>query len=285
MPANILNGKHLAQQKLNKLQNIIDDCSSRFHRRPSLAVILIGNLRASRVYIKYKIAACHVLDIKSFKFIFEHTISESEIIAKIIELNNSSEIDGILVQLPLPAHIDSSKIMQVIDPKKDVDGFHPLNIGYLANNLPGLRPCTPKGIMSLLAHSGCEIAGKNAVVLGSSLIVGKPTALELIAQRATVTICNSKTQKIQEHVAQADILIVAIGKFEFVHGSWCKPGCIIIDVGINTDSHGKLAGDVHFASAVKVASWITPVPGGVGPMTVASLMENTVLAYKINNGL
>jgi methylenetetrahydrofolate dehydrogenase (NADP+)/methenyltetrahydrofolate cyclohydrolase len=205
--------------------------------------------------------------------------------SSIIELNNSPDIDGILVQLPLPMHIASSKIIALIDPKKDIDGFHPLNMGYLASNLPGLRPCTPKGIMSLLEHTGVEITGKHAVILGSSLIVGKPTALELMAKRATVTICNSKTQKIQEHIAQADILIVAIGKAEFVQGEWCKPGSIIIDVGINTKADGKLCGDVHFATAVNLAQWITPVPGGVGPMTVASLMENTVLAYKVNNGL
>jgi methylenetetrahydrofolate dehydrogenase (NADP+)/methenyltetrahydrofolate cyclohydrolase len=285
MPAQILNGKHFAQQKLTELRHLVDGFSKHFHRRPSLAVIVIGDLTASMLYIKYKIAACHVLGIKSFKFVFAKDVSEAEIIDKIIELNNLNEVDGILVQLPLPAHINSALVMQTIAPHKDVDGFHPLNMGYLATNLPGLRPCTPKGIIYLLEQTGENLIDKHAVILGSSLIVGRPMALELIARRATVTICNSKTQKIQEQVAQADILIVAIGQYEYVQGNWCKPGCIIIDVGINKNAVGQLAGDVHFASASAIASWITPVPGGVGPMTVASLMENTVLAYKINNGL
>lgn len=285
MPANILDGKKIAQKQLHDLQKVLKDWSNKSYRQPSLAVIIVGNIPASLIYIKYKIAACQQLGIKSHKIIFSNSVTENELIDKIIELNNSDEIDGILVQLPLPAHISSSKIIELIDPLKDVDGFHPLNMGYLASNLPGLRPCTPKGIMHLLEHTGIDLIGKHAVILGSSLIVGKPTALELIARRATVTICNSKTQKIQEHIAQADILIVAIGKPEFVQGSWCKPGGIIIDVGINKDVYGRLCGDVNFATAVKVAKWITPVPGGVGPMTVASLMENTVIAYKMRYGL
>jgi len=273
MPANILDGNQIAQQQLHALQKIIKGWREQAYRQPSLAVIIVGNIPASLVYIKYKIAACHLLGIKSHKIAFPETVSESELTEEIIKLNDSVDIDGILVQLPLPQHISTSKIMGLI------------NLGYLASNLPGLRPCTPQGIMHLLEHTGVDLIGKHAVILGSSLIVGKPMALELMARRATVTICNSKTQKIQEHLAQADILIVAIGKAEFVDGRWCKPNGIIIDVGINRKSDGKLCGDVNFATAVNVAKWLTPVPGGVGPMTVASLMENTVLAYKMRNGL
>ncbi|HKZ74835.1 MAG TPA: bifunctional methylenetetrahydrofolate dehydrogenase/methenyltetrahydrofolate cyclohydrolase FolD, partial [Steroidobacteraceae bacterium] len=245
-------------------------------RRPGLAVVMVGQNPASQVYVRGKRKACDEVGIVSIARDLPHTISEQALLALIDELNADPRVDGILVQLPLPEQIRSSAIIERIDPDKDVDGFHPYNIGRLAQRNPHIRPCTPYGVIKLLESIGAPGKGQNAVVVGASNIVGRPMMLELILMGATTTICHRFTHDLQAHVARADILVVAVGKPGLIPGRWIKPGSIVIDVGMNRLDNGKLVGDVEFDEARERAAWITPVPGGVGPMTVAMLMKNTL---------
>jgi methylenetetrahydrofolate dehydrogenase (NADP+)/methenyltetrahydrofolate cyclohydrolase len=278
MTANIIDGKNLAQQLREKVKQAVADRLSKGLRAPGLAVVIIGNDAASQVYVKNKRSACAEVGFISKHCDLPETTSEQELLELIEKLNQDNTIDGILIQLPLPAQINTDKVIDAIDPKKDVDGFHPYNIGLLAQRRPGLRPCTPKGVVHLIHSTGENIAGKHAVIVGASNIVGRPMSLELLLQKCTTTVCHRFTQDLPYFVKQADILIAAVGKPDFIQADWIKPGAIVIDVGINRLNNGKLVGDVDFEQAQKVASWITPVPGGVGPMTVACLLENTLLA-------
>jgi len=251
--------------------------------KPGLAVILVGENPASEVYVRNKCNACEEVGFYSLSKTFPYGVTEDELLNLIDDLNHNSTINGILVQLPLPQHINEEKIIEAIDPLKDVDGFHPYNIGRLALRMPVLRSCTPKGIMTLLKSTGVALEGKEAVVIGASNIVGRPVSLELLMARCTVTTCHSRTVNLEEHVKRADIVIAAVGIPGFVKGEWLKQGAIVIDVGINRLESGQLVGDVDYAEATKNASWITPVPGGVGPMTIASLLENTLQAAELQS--
>lgn len=247
--------------------------------KPGLAVVLVGGDPASGVYVKNKIKACEVCGIESFAHYLPESTSEKELLDLICELGNSQAVDGILVQLPLPEHISEEAVLQAIPPQKDVDAFHPVNVGHIVAGDPIFLPCTPAGVMEMLAQTGIEISGKECVVVGRSNIVGKPMALLLLAQNGTVTVCHSKTRDLKEVTLRADILVVAVGRPKMITGDMIKPGAVVIDVGMNRVD-GKLCGDVDFQSAEPVAGWITPVPGGVGPMTIAMLMENTVKSAK-----
>ncbi|UUM31354.1 bifunctional methylenetetrahydrofolate dehydrogenase/methenyltetrahydrofolate cyclohydrolase FolD [Vibrio japonicus] len=247
-------------------------------RAPGLAVVLVGEDPASQVYVGSKRRACEEVGFVSKSFDLPASTTEEELLALIDELNSDNEIDGILVQLPLPAGIDSTHVLERIHPEKDVDGFHPYNVGRLAQRIPKLRSCTPKGIITLLDRYNIELRGKHAVVVGASNIVGRPMTLELLLAGCTTTTCHRFTKDLERHVRQADIVVVAVGKPNFVPGDWVKEGAVVVDVGINRLDSGKLVGDVEYSKARDRASFITPVPGGVGPMTVASLIENTMLA-------
>ena len=243
-------------------------------------MILVGSDPASQVYVGSKRKSCEEIGIYSQSYDLPETTSEQELLNLIEQLNNDDNIDGILVQLPLPKHIDSTKVIECIVPHKDVDGFHPYNVGRLCQRIPTLRACTPYGIMKLLENIEVDLHGLHAVVVGASNIVGRPMAMELLLAGCTVTVAHRFTKDLQHHISQADILVVAVGKPEFIPGDWIKEGAIVIDVGINRGTDGKLKGDVEFVNAVEKAGFITPVPGGVGPMTVAMLMFNTLLAYE-----
>ncbi|HHC6551816.1 TPA: bifunctional methylenetetrahydrofolate dehydrogenase/methenyltetrahydrofolate cyclohydrolase FolD [Vibrio parahaemolyticus] len=247
-------------------------------RAPGLAVVLVGEDPASQVYVGSKRRACEEVGFVSKSFDLPASTSEEELLALIDELNNDNEIDGILVQLPLPAGIDTTHVLERIHPEKDVDGFHPYNVGRLAQRIPKLRSCTPKGIITLLDRYNIELRGKHAVVVGASNIVGRPMTLELLLAGCTTTTCHRFTKDLESHVRQADVVVVAVGKPNFITGEWIKKGAVVVDVGINRLDSGKLVGDVEYDKARESASFITPVPGGVGPMTVASLIENTMLA-------
>ncbi|HHI4976638.1 TPA: bifunctional methylenetetrahydrofolate dehydrogenase/methenyltetrahydrofolate cyclohydrolase FolD [Vibrio parahaemolyticus] len=247
-------------------------------RAPGLAVVLVGEDPASQVYVGSKRRACEEVGFVSKSFDLPASTSEEELLALIDELNNDNEIDGILVQLPLPAGIDTTHVLERIHPDKDVDGFHPYNVGRLAQRIPKLRSCTPKGIITLLDRYNIELRGKHAVVVGASNIVGRPMTLELLLAGCTTTTCHRFTKDLESHVRQADVVVVAVGKPNFIPGEWIKKGAVVVDVGINRLDSGKLVGDVEYDKARESASFITPVPGGVGPMTVASLIENTMLA-------
>ncbi|MBY7871673.1 bifunctional methylenetetrahydrofolate dehydrogenase/methenyltetrahydrofolate cyclohydrolase FolD [Vibrio fluvialis] len=247
-------------------------------RAPGLAVVLVGEDPASQVYVGSKRRACEEVGFVSKSFDLPATATENELLALVDQLNNDSEIDGILVQLPLPAGIDSTQVLERIVPEKDVDGFHPYNVGRLAQRIPKLRSCTPKGIITLLDRYNIPLRGKHAVIVGASNIVGRPMTLELLLAGCTTTTCHRFTKDLEHHVRQADVLVVAVGKPNFIPGAWIKEGAIVVDVGINRLDTGKLVGDVEYDVARTRASFITPVPGGVGPMTVASLIENTMLA-------
>ncbi len=247
---------------------------------PGLAVVLVGEDPASRVYVSMKEKACAAAGIFSAEYKLPAETSEDELLALIAELNADVKIDGILVQLPLPDHIDESKVLEAISPDKDVDGFHPYNVGRLVTGNPLFQPCTPYGVMKMLERTGVELKGKEVVVVGRSNIVGKPVALMCLAQHATVTICHSRTRDLAAKVAAADVVIAAVGKAEMIKGDWIKPGAIVIDVGVNRVGGKKLVGDVDFAGAGKNAAAITPVPGGVGPMTITMLLYNTVVSAK-----
>ena len=281
MPAQKIDGVLVAKQIREHVASQVKAILSSGNRAPGLAVVLVGSNAASQVYVSKKRKACEEVGFISKSFDLPIDTSQQDLLTLIDDLNNDAEIDGILVQLPLPAGLNSEEILERIDPRKDVDGFHPYNIGRLAQRIPALRPCTPKGIMSLIETSKRPIKGLDAVIVGASNIVGRPMFLELLLAGCTVTSCHKFTQDLKAHVERADLLVVAVGKANFIPGSWIKPGAIVIDVGINRLETGKLVGDVGFEVASQVASFITPVPGGVGPMTVATLIENTLAACEI----
>lgn len=276
MSARILDGKAVAATLLNHVRERVQRKRDAGLRAPGLAVIMVGGNPASQVYVRNKRQACEKAGIVSFSHDLPESTSQSELIALIDQLNADRNVDGILVQLPLPPHIDTETVIERIHPAKDVDGFHPYNIGRLAVRLPLLRPCTPLGVMKLLESTDHPLLGQHAVVVGASNHVGRPMALELLLAGCTVTVCHRFTQDLAEQVAKADILVVAVGKPGLVKGNWVKPGAVVIDVGINRLADGRLVGDVEFETAKERAGWITPVPGGVGPMTVATLLLNTL---------
>lgn len=280
MTARIISGTELSKNIKANIATKIAGHITQGKRAPGLAVILVGENPASQVYVGSKRRSCEEIGIFSKSYDLPETTSESELLSLIDELNHDNAIDGILVQLPLPKQIDSTKVIEAIAPHKDVDGFHPYNVGRLCQRIPTLRSCTPYGVMKLLESTGVNLYGKHAVIVGASNIVGRPMALELLLGGCTVTVTHRFTQDLESHVRQADILVVAVGKPEFISGKWIKEGAIVIDVGINRGTDGKLKGDVAFAAAAERADFITPVPGGVGPMTVAMLMQNTLQAYE-----
>ncbi len=278
MAAKIIDGKTIAQQVRSEVAEKVQQRLAAGKRAPGLAVILVGENPASQIYVTHKRRACEEVGFVSRAYNLPDSTSEAELLALIDELNSESAIDGILVQLPLPAGIDNVKVLERITPDKDVDGFHPYNVGRLCQRAPKLRPCTPRGIVTLLERYNIDTYGLNAVVVGASNIVGRPMSMELLLAGCTTTVTHRFTKDLRHHVEHADLLVVAVGKPGFIPGDWIKPGAIVIDVGINRLESGKVVGDVDFASASERASYITPVPGGVGPMTVATLIENTLLA-------
>ncbi|HQS58607.1 MAG: bifunctional methylenetetrahydrofolate dehydrogenase/methenyltetrahydrofolate cyclohydrolase [Gallionellales bacterium 35-53-114] len=277
MTARIIDGKAISQEVRAEWKLRADALKAR-GITPGLAVIIVGEDPASKVYVGNKIKACAELGIYSEHLELPADTTEVELLAQIAKLNADPKIHGFLVQLPVPKHIDSNKVLLAISPDKDVDGFHPMNVGELVTGNPKFQPCTPFGVMKLLEKSGVEIEGRHAVVVGRSNIVGKPMALMLLQKNATVTICTSKTVDLAKFTRDADILVVATGKPQMISGDMIKPGAAVIDVGINRLANGKLVGDVDFDSASAVAGWITPVPGGVGPMTITMLVASTVMA-------
>ena len=283
MSANIIDGKAVAENLLKQLKQDIDSRSKEGVRNPSLAVILVGSDPASSIYVRNKRLACEKIGVKSIAYDLPKETSEKELIALIETLNNDVNIDGILVQAPLPAHIHNDVIFETISPHKDVDGFHPKNIGLLAIRQPQLRSCTPFGVMKLIEATKLPTRGLDAIVVGASNHVGRPMALELLLAGCTVTLCHRYTQHLQQKIELADIVVAAVGRPGMIKGSWIKPGAIVIDIGINRLEDGKIVGDVEFDIAKTRAGFITPVPGGVGPMTVATLMENTLLAQKLSS--
>lgn len=278
MTAQLIDGKAIAASLRLQIAQRVAERRLLGLRAPGLAVILVGSDPASQVYVSHKRKDCEEVGFDSRAYDLPAETSQEELLGLIDSLNENPEIDGILVQLPLPAHLDASLLLERISPDKDVDGFHPYNIGRLAQRMPMLRPCTPKGIITLLASTGVDLYGLNAVVVGASNIVGRPMALELLLAGCTVTVTHRFTKDLAAHVANADLLVVAVGKPGLVKGEWIKPGAIVVDVGINRQEDGKLVGDVEYQPALQRASWITPVPGGVGPMTRACLLENTLYA-------
>jgi methylenetetrahydrofolate dehydrogenase (NADP+) / methenyltetrahydrofolate cyclohydrolase len=284
MSARILDGKKIALELRAEIKQRVERIVQSGQRRPGLSVLKVGHDAASEVYVRNKREACSDAGFRSFDYDLPPDISQDKLLSHIQHQNSNPEVDGILVQLPLPKHIDQTTIIESIQPDKDVDGFHPYNIGRLAQRMPRLRPCTPHGIMRLLESTGEKLEGMEAVVVGASNIVGRPMSLELLLGGCTVTICHRFTKDLPAHVARADVLVVAVGRPDMVKGEWIKPGAIVIDVGINRLPSGKLAGDVEFEQAKLRAGWITPVPGGVGPMTVATLLLNTLEAmqYRAN---
>jgi methylenetetrahydrofolate dehydrogenase (NADP+)/methenyltetrahydrofolate cyclohydrolase len=284
MTANIIDGKAVRDQMEEEMRAEVESLKAQ-GVNPGLAVVLVGDDPASKVYVSNKQKACGRLGIESFEYKLPAETTEEYLLNLIGELNSRSDVNGILVQLPLPDHIDSQKVLLAIDPAKDVDGFHPLNVGKLFVDESPLPPCTPAGIMELLRRTGVALKGKHAVVVGRSNIVGKPVAIMLLKEHATVTICHSRTLDLPGVCREADVLVAAVGRPEMIKGDWVKEGAVVIDVGVNRLESGKLVGDVEFASAAERASAITPVPGGVGPMTIAMLMKNTISAAKTAAGL
>ncbi|MDR7026347.1 methenyltetrahydrofolate cyclohydrolase /5,10-methylenetetrahydrofolate dehydrogenase (NADP+) [Pseudomonas peli] len=278
MTAQLIDGKAIAASLRQQIAHRVAERRQQGLRAPGLAVILVGSDPASQVYVSHKRKDCEEVGFVSQAYDLPATTGQDELMALIDRLNDEPSIDGILVQLPLPEHLDASLLLERIRPDKDVDGFHPYNIGRLAQRMPLLRPCTPKGIMTLLQSTGVDLYGMHAVVVGASNIVGRPMAMELLLAGCTVTVTHRFTKDLPMHVGQADIVVVAAGKPGLVHGEWIKPGAIVIDVGINRQTDGKLIGDVVYETALPRAGWITPVPGGVGPMTRACLLENTLHA-------
>ena len=276
---NLLNGKELAQKLQQEMTQEVTELKEK-GLQPGLAVILVGEDPASQVYVRNKERAANNIGMYSAVYRLPETTSETDLIAKIEELNHDDKVHGILVQLPLPKHINEDLVLDTIDPAKDVDGFHPMNLGNLFAGKPTMIPCTPAGIMELIKLSGIDLAGKNAVIIGRSNIVGKPMAHLLLQANATVTICHSKTKDLPKVAKQADVLVVAIGRANFVTADFVKEGAVVIDVGINRDENNKLTGDVKFDEVAPLTSYITPVPGGVGPMTITMLMRQTIDAAK-----
>ena len=278
MNARILDGKRIAQEVLERIAKRVSERKAQGFDGPGLAVVLVGNDAASSVYVRNNRKACHQVGFRSFDYDLPSTTTQAQLFALIDRLNADPAVHGILVQSPLPDHIDEDALVDRIDPNKDVDGFQAVNVGRLALRRFGLRPCTPKGVMTLLGHTDRPVRGQHAVVVGVSNHVGRPLVLELLIAGCTTTCCHRFTRDLETYVRQADILVVAVGKPGLVKGEWIKPGAVVVDVGINRLEDGRLVGDVDFDIASQRASWITPVPGGVGPMTVATLMENTLEA-------
>ncbi|MBE4974274.1 MULTISPECIES: bifunctional methylenetetrahydrofolate dehydrogenase/methenyltetrahydrofolate cyclohydrolase FolD [Serratia] len=278
MSAKIIDGKTIAQQVRNEVAEQVKQRLAAGKRAPGLAVVLVGENPASQIYVASKRRACDEVGFLSRSYDLPAATSEAELLALIDELNADEEIDGILVQLPLPAGIDNVKVLERIHPDKDVDGFHPYNVGRLCQRAPKLRPCTPRGIVTLLERYNIDTYGLNAVVVGASNIVGRPMSMELLLAGCTTTVTHRFTKNLRHHVENADLLVVAVGKPGFIPGDWIKPGAIVVDVGINRLESGKVVGDVDFDAASERAAYITPVPGGVGPMTVATLIQNTLQA-------
>ncbi|WP_163575676.1 bifunctional methylenetetrahydrofolate dehydrogenase/methenyltetrahydrofolate cyclohydrolase FolD [Halomonas faecis] len=285
MTAQRIDGKAIAAEVRQRVARRVDARHAEGNRTPGLAVIVVGDDPASHVYVSNKHRACEQAGVLSFRHSLPTDITQQALEALIDELNADSRIDGILLQLPLPDHLDDRPLLERILPHKDVDGFHPYNLGRLAQRLPLLRPCTPKGVMTLLSASGLEVRGLDATVVGASNIVGRPMALELMLAGCTTTVCHRFTRNLESHVRRAELLVVAVGKPGIVKGEWVRDGAIVIDVGINREEDGRLVGDVAFAPAAERAGWITPVPGGVGPMTVASLLENTLFAAELHDAM
>lgn len=283
MTAKILDGKAAAANIKASLRDKVDALLAEGRRRPGLAVILVGEDAASQVYVRNKRNSCEEAGFHSELIQMSASTEQQELLARIDTLNSDDNIDGILVQLPLPVHIDENAVIERIAIDKDVDGFHPYNVGRLTLRSPLLRPCTPRGVMTLLEGNGIELEGRDAVIIGQSNIVGRPMALELLAARCTITVCHSRTRDLEAKARGADILVAAVGVPRFVPGDWVKQGAVVVDVGINRLDNGTLCGDVDFAAAAERAAWITPVPGGVGPMTVATLLENTFQAYNLRS--
>lgn len=282
MAAQLIDGKAVAETLINRVREGVDARVAAGKRAPALAVILVGDDPASGIYVKNKKRSCEKAGIRSIAYDLPGSTSQEELLAIIDKLNADDGVDGILVQLPLPKQIDPQLVIERINPKKDVDGFHPYNVGRLATKMPLLRPCTPRGVMTLLEEYGIDPKGKNVVIVGASNIVGRPQALEMLLARATVTVCHSATADLAAEVGRADIVVAGVGIPKFVKGEWLKPGAVVIDVGINRLADGSICGDVDFAVAREVASFITPVPGGVGPMTVATLLQNTLDSANLN---
>jgi len=278
MNAQLIDGKQIAANLRKEIAAKVAERTERGLRLPGLAVILVGSDPASQVYVSHKRKDCEEVGFISRSHDLPASTQQKELLTLIDDLNDDPEIDGILVQLPLPAHLDASQLLERIRPDKDVDGFHPYNIGRLAQRMPLLRPCTPMGIVKLLKSTGVDLYGLDATVVGASNIVGRPMALELLLAGCTTTITHRFTKSLEDHVRRSDLVVVAAGKPGLVKGEWIKPGAIVVDVGINRMEDGRLVGDVEFAAAAERASWITPVPGGVGPMTRACLLENTLHA-------
>ncbi len=276
--AKILDGKAVAARVRQQVAADVIEFSRRHGRPPGLAVVQVGADPASSVYVRHKRKACAETGIESFAYDLPATTSEAELLALIAKLNGDPRVDGILVQLPLPKGLDSTRIMDTVDPAKDVDGFHPVNTGLLAQKRPALRPCTPYGVIKLAEEYGIPLVGARATVVGASNIVGRPMALELLLARATVTVCHTGTRDLQAEVARADIVVAAVGKPGFVPGEWIRDGAAVFDVGVNRLPSGALVGDIGYAAAAERAAWITPVPGGIGPMTIAMLLGNTLEA-------
>ena len=282
MTANIIDGKKIAQETISEIKKSIAKNINDGISPPGLAVVIVGDNPASAIYVRNKRIACEEVGMKSFNHDLPKDTSEKELIELVKSLNNNSEVHGILVQLPLPDHISETKIIESIDPIKDVDGFHPYTIGRLMQRIPVLRPCTSIGVITMLDSIGIDPMGKHAVIVGASNLVGRPLALELLLRGATTTICHKFTKNLKSFVNQAEILAVAVGKIGIIPGNWIKKDAVVFDIGINRDENGKVTGDVDFKTAKEQASWISPVPGGVGPMTVAMLLKNTLIASSIN---
>lgn len=278
MTANLIDGVKISASLRQKIKSKVEQRLEANKQAPGLAVILVGEDPASSVYVGKKVKACEEVGFNSQKIVFEDKITQDDLLEQIDRLNDDAEIHGILVQLPLPDHLDSSLILERISPAKDVDCFHPYNVGRLVQRIPALRPCTPYGIMMMLEESGINVRGLDCCVVGASNIVGRPMAMELLLAGATVTVCHKFTKDLAKQVARMDLVVVGVGIPNLVKGEWIKPGAVVIDVGINRLESGKLVGDVEFDIAKERAAWITPVPGGVGPMTVATLMHNTLFA-------
>jgi methylenetetrahydrofolate dehydrogenase (NADP+)/methenyltetrahydrofolate cyclohydrolase len=284
MSAQLLDGKAIAADLREQIKAQVASRVAAGRRPPGLVVVLVGDNPASQVYVRNKQNACEQVGFQSELLRLPAETSQDELLELIDMLNARDDIDGILVQLPLPQQIEEDKVTERILPTKDVDGFHPYNVGRLVLRQPLLRPCTPKGVMTMLAHTGIDLVGKDAVIVGQSNIVGRPMFLELLMARCTVTVCHSKTKDLAGKLSGADIIVAAVGVPRFVKAEWVKPGAIVIDVGINRLEDGSLCGDVDTDAVAAVAGWITPVPGGVGPMTVATLLENTLLAADLHTG-
>ncbi|EGV50109.1 bifunctional protein folD [endosymbiont of Riftia pachyptila (vent Ph05)] len=285
MSAQILDGKVISSEIKQEIKSKVETRLAQGLRRPGLAVVLVGENPASQVYVRSKRRSCEEVGFYSELHELAGDTSQGELLNLIDSLNAKEAIDGILVQLPLPEQIDEEAVIERILPTKDVDGFHPYNVGRLSLRMPILRPCTPKGVMTMLARTGVDLVGKDAVIIGQSNIVGRPMALELLAARCTITVCHSKTKDLEGKCRNADIVVAGVGRANFVQGDWIKPGAIVIDVGINRLESGKLCGDVDFEACKAKAAWITPVPGGVGPMTIATLLENTLQAAELHSNV